>query len=249
MTTYLFTNNASATLASSITNVATTLTVSSGQGSLFPVPTGGAVFMATLTNAALQEEIIKVTARAVDTFTIQRGQEGTTARNWAAGDLVELRVTAASLNEWAGAIAAVEAALPGKAALSHTHAIADVTGLTTALAGKVAKSGDTLTGALFGAKGAMGANNIDLTLGSVFAKTISGATTLTVSNVPATGTVASFMLDLTNGGSAVITWWAGIKWPGGWVPTLTASGRDVLGFVTHDGGTTWTGLLLGRDVR
>ena len=170
--------------------------------------------------------------------------------------MVELRVTAASLNEWAGAIAAVEdtvsdvaTALTGKAPTSHTHAIGDVTGLTSALAGKVAKAGDTLTGALFEPKGAMAANNIDLLLGSVFAKTISGATTLTVSNVPATGTVASFMLDLTNGGSAAITWWAGIKWPGGSAPTFTTAGRDVLGFWTHDGGTTWTGVLVARDVK
>ena len=113
----------------------------------------------------------------------------------------------------------------------------------------VSKSGDTLTGPLFEPKGAMAANNIDLLLGSVFAKTISGATTLTVSNVPATGTVASFMLDLTNGGSAAITWWTGIKWPGGSAPTLTAAGRDVLGFWTHNGGATWTGVLVARDVK
>lgn len=93
------------------------------------------------------------------------------------------------------------------------------------------------------------ASNLDLSQGTVFAKTISGATTFTVSNVPAAGSVASFLLDLTNGGSAVITWWAGIKWPAGVQPGLTAAGRDVLGFFSYDGGTTWTGLLLGRDVK
>lgn len=96
---------------------------------------------------------------------------------------------------------------------------------------------------------AMGANNIDLATGNFFTKTISGATTLTVSNVPASGTAASFILDLTNGGSGAITWWGGMKWAGGTAPTLTASGRDVLGFYTHDGGTTWTGLVLGKDVK
>ena len=99
------------------------------------------------------------------------------------------------------------------------------------------------------ARVAMGASDIDLRAGNYFTRTISGATTLTVSNVPAAGTAASFILDLTNGGSATITWWSGMKWAGGTAPALTASGRDVLGFFTHDGGTTWTGLLLGKDVK
>lgn len=96
---------------------------------------------------------------------------------------------------------------------------------------------------------ALGANAIDLATGNFFSKTISGATTFTVSNVPATGTAATFILDLTNGGSAAITWFAGVKWAGGTAPTLTAAGRDVLGFFTHDGGTTWTGLVMGKDVK
>ena len=70
-----------------------------------------------------------------------------------------------------------------------------------------------------------------------------------MSNVPSTGTLVSFILDLTNGGAGVITWWTGMKWVAGAPPTLTVSGRDVLGFITHDGGTTWTGLLLGKDVK
>lgn len=96
---------------------------------------------------------------------------------------------------------------------------------------------------------AMGANDINLASGNFFTKTISGAATLTVSNVPASGTTASFILDLTNGGSAAVTWWSGVKWAGGTAPTLTAAGRDVLGFFTHDAGTTWTGLMLGKDVK
>lgn len=96
---------------------------------------------------------------------------------------------------------------------------------------------------------AMGANEIDVRAGNYFTKTISGATTFTVANVPSAGTTANFVLDLTNGGSATITWWSGVKWAGGTAPTLTSAGRDVLGFFTHDGGTTWTGLLLGKDVK
>lgn len=124
-------------------------------------------------------------------------------------------------------------------------------GITDALL----KTGDTMTGVLVtGAafretRVAIAASNIDLATASFFTKTISGATTFTVSNTAASGLSTSFILDLTNGGSAAITWWAGVKWAGGTAPTLTSSGRDVLGFFTHNGGTTWTGLLLGKDVK
>jgi hypothetical protein len=94
-------------------------------------------------------------------------------------------------------------------------------------------------------------SNIDISQGSVFTYTVSGVTSFTIlaGSIPAAGTVASFLLDLTNGGSAAITWWANLRWPSGVTPVLTAAGRDVLGFYTHDAGANWTGLLLGRDVK
>lgn len=95
---------------------------------------------------------------------------------------------------------------------------------------------------------AVAASAIDLATGNFFSKTISGTTTFTVSNVPTTGTAASLVLDLTNGGSATVNWWSGVKWAAGTPPTLTASGRDSLGFYTYDGGTTWTGLVLGLNL-
>jgi hypothetical protein len=94
----LFTNNASATLAAGISSGALSLTVSGGQGALFPAPTGNDWFMATLINPANQLEIVKCTARSSDTLTITRGQEGTTARAYLTGERVELRLTAAALN-------------------------------------------------------------------------------------------------------------------------------------------------------
>lgn len=97
-------------------------------------------------------------------------------------------------------------------------------------------------------KVAVSASNIDLSLGNYFSKTISGATTFTVSNVPATGTAFSFILDLTNAASSV-TWWSGVDWANGVAPTLTTSGRDSLGFYTYDGGTTWSGFVLGKDMK
>ena len=93
---------------------------------------------------------------------------------------------------------------------------------------------------------AVSASAIDLATGNYFTKTISTTTTFTVSNTASSGTVNSFILDLTNGGSSTVNWWSGVTWAGGTAPTLTASGRDVLGFFTEDGGTTWNGFVLGK---
>lgn len=93
---------------------------------------------------------------------------------------------------------------------------------------------------------AIAASDIDLSAGNYFTKTISSTTTFTVSNVPASGTVAAFVLDLTNGGAATVNWFSGVKWAAATPPTLTASGRDCLAFFTHDGGTTWNGFVLGQ---
>jgi len=129
-----------------------------------------------------------------------------------------------------------------------TIAIADISGLQASLDAKAPLAAPTITG-LKETKAAVAASAIDITLGNYFTKTISGTTTFTVSNVPSTGTVASFVLELTNGGSATVNWWSGVKWAAGAAPTLTSSGVDILGFYTHDAGTTWRGMVMSRDSR
>lgn len=94
----LLANDASTTLASGITNVATSLTVATGTGALFPTPTGGDYFYTTLREGALVE-IVKATARTTDTFTIVRAQDGTTARTFTAAATVRLSLTKAVLDE------------------------------------------------------------------------------------------------------------------------------------------------------
>ena len=94
-----FTNNATSTLASAITNVATSLTVSSGGGALFPTLGAGDYFYCTLANSSGTIEIVKVTARSTDVFTITRAQDNTTGSAFSIGDKVELRLVAASLND------------------------------------------------------------------------------------------------------------------------------------------------------
>jgi hypothetical protein len=95
-----FTNNAATTLASGINSSVTSLSVASGTGALFPTLAGSQYFYCTLANNAGTVEIVKVTARSTDTFTIVRGQDNTTAAAWVTGDKVELRVTAGDLNNF-----------------------------------------------------------------------------------------------------------------------------------------------------
>jgi hypothetical protein len=96
----LFKNNAYSALAASLTNVATTLTVTTGQGDRFPAVTAPDFFHLTLQDASNNIEVVKVTARTAgaDSMTIERAQEGTSARAWNIGDVVELRLTASALN-------------------------------------------------------------------------------------------------------------------------------------------------------
>jgi hypothetical protein len=96
-----FTNNATATLAASISTSSTSLTVTTSQGALFPTLAAGDYFYATLTDSSNNLEIVKITARSGDTLTATRAQEGTTARTYAAADKLELRVTAATLTNFA----------------------------------------------------------------------------------------------------------------------------------------------------
>lgn len=117
--------------------------------------------------------------------------------------------------------------------------------LTTASASSTyaPQASPTLTGSIYangsyrGNVTAVAALNIDCSLGNVFTKTINGASTFTVSNVPASRSYA-FTLELTHT-SGAITWFSGVVWPGGTAPTLTTGKVHLFMFFTDDGGTTW----------
>jgi len=103
MSNVQFSNFAATTLASGINASVTSLTVSTGTGALFPTLAGAQYFYAVIVDAATgtTREVIKVTARSTDTFTITRGQDGTTGAIFIAGDKVELRLTAAGIATFA----------------------------------------------------------------------------------------------------------------------------------------------------
>lgn len=78
--------------------------VTAGEGALFPLPSSSGAFNAivfpdreqpTVANA----EIVRVTARSTDTFTIVRAQEGTTARHIVVGDIIMFGATAKVWND------------------------------------------------------------------------------------------------------------------------------------------------------
>lgn len=96
MTTYLFANNATTTLAAPISSSATSLTLASGAGSKFPALSAGQAFSITMKDSATgeQTEIMYCTARAGDVCTVVRGEEGTTAQAWTTGDFVSNTLTA-----------------------------------------------------------------------------------------------------------------------------------------------------------
>jgi hypothetical protein len=94
-----------------------------------------------------------------------------------------------------------------------------------------------------------GTVDIDLEDGNFVSLTVSTSTTaLTFSNPPASGTVGSFTMEVTNGGSQTINWPASVAWADGTAPDLTAAGVDILTFYTRDGGTIWYGFAAGLDM-
>ena len=86
-------NNATSKLSGSITAAATSITVQSGEGERFPSPVSPNWFPVTLIDADGNIEICQCTARSGDILTVARGREGTTARAFAAGSRVSLRIT------------------------------------------------------------------------------------------------------------------------------------------------------------
>lgn len=101
-------NNFKTTLAMPLASAATEMTLESGGADLLMM-TADAMeepqsYMLTLSNAAGDIEIIEVTAKdpvQPNLLTVIRGREGTAPRDWAGGDIVQMRLTARSLNRFA----------------------------------------------------------------------------------------------------------------------------------------------------
>ena len=224
----LFKNNAFSFLAGALTNSSTTLTVVTSHGDRFPAVTAPDFAMVTLQDAANNIEIVKVTARTAgaDSMTIQRAQEGTTARAWSIGDIVELRVTAFSLNPLA-LLAGASSAAAIRALLDvPSRAGGDTTG-TWSLS--ISGNADNITGVAAAANGGTGFSSY--AVGDILFA--SGAAALSKLAAVAVGNV------LLSGGVATAPAWGKVG--------LTTHVTGVLG--VPNGGTgvaTLTGLAFGN---
>ena len=109
-----FANNAISALSASITSTATTLNLNAGTGAIFPQLTAGQSFILSLTDAATEskKEIMLCTAISGDTLTVTRGQEGTTAQSWLAGDIAANVPTAGTMQYILQQISAMQASSP-----------------------------------------------------------------------------------------------------------------------------------------
>lgn len=234
--TIKFTNNATTTLASGINASVTSLTVATGTGSLFPSLSGSDVFYATLANLAGTVEIVKVTARSSDTFTIVRAQDNTTAASWSTGDKVELRPTAAGL-----------AAMAQTA--NNLSDLASTSAALTNLGGAALGSAQTFTAAQRGTVSALtDASTItpDFAVANNFSLTIGGNRTLANPSNQTAGQSGIITITQDGTGSRTLAYGSYWKFPSGTAPTLTttASAVDVLAYYVESS-TRITARLIG----
>lgn len=167
------TNNASGVLASSITTASTSITLTTGQGSLFPSIASGDFFFATLVDSSNNYEIVKVTARASDVLTVVRAQDNTAARAFIGGDRIELRPVAATF------AALLQDAEDYSDTALNTH-IADPTAAHAASAVSFTPTGN------------LSATNVQAALAELDTEKLPATTTVTgASGITATGALGS----------------------------------------------------------
>jgi hypothetical protein len=94
------------------------------------------------------------------------------------------------------------------------------------------------------------AATINCRAGNMFSHTLTENTTFTFSNPPTSGIAYGFTLKIVQAATPrTITWPASVDWPLGTAPSVAAANEvDIFVFITHDAGTTWYGLIAGRDM-
>ena len=93
---------------------------------------------------------------------------------------------------------------------------------------------------------------LDLSSASVFAVNLnSSVSTLTITNIQASGNTSSFVLNLTADGTPrTVAWPSAFRWPSGTAPTITSTVNktDVVVAYTYDSGTNWFAFTSGQNL-
>jgi hypothetical protein len=101
--------------------------------------------------------------------------------------------------------------------------------------------------------GSVGATyTVDWSASNFYTLTLTASCALTFTNPPASGKEQTLTIVTTQGGSGsyTLSYPAAVRWANGVAPTLTTtvSYRDVLQFVTYDGGTSYLGRAIWSNV-
>lgn len=93
-----------------------------------------------------------------------------------------------------------------------------------------------------------GTTTLDLSLSRAFKFTLSQASTLAITNVPANTFHVRLFVLVTNGSAFVLTYPASVTHVGGVAPVLQAAGVDLLVWETWDAGTIWYVRHAGKNL-
>jgi hypothetical protein len=96
--------------------------------------------------------------------------------------------------------------------------------------------------------GTGGSVTLDLFTANNFRRQFNGTSTISINNAPGAPRAFGFTFTMVNAGAFAITWPASIDWVNGSSPILTSSGTDVLSFFTFNGGTTYYGFVVGKNM-
>jgi hypothetical protein len=211
-------NNATSTLSAAIAANETAMTVQVNDAALFPDLGVGDWFPATLVNATGAMEIVRVTGRNGAIFTVQRGQEGTTAKDFPVGSKVDLRLTTAALLDLVTIAVGQVVGLDDRLAELNDGLV----GVNKGLAAKLSKSGDTMTARL---------NIVSGDLNPLYLKNTDPDGDARIVVTAANGTKSYAELGHRSNGDAYV-WVNGSQWtfkPGGgfYSPNYIFSGGDI----------------------
>lgn len=87
---------------------------------------------------------------------------------------------------------------------------------------------------------------ISLADANFYSATTNANATWSFANASPANTLSGVVLALSNGGAYDQTW-TNVAWSGGVAPSLTASGLDILVFVSYDAGANWNGMPASLD--